>query len=70
MGLRKPGIPIIQTQNRTMDLVFSAMKENIEIITGARPNTNPITQLPATATTDEVISKVNEIVARLNFNGE
>jgi hypothetical protein len=70
MSIRKPGIPVVQTQNRTMDLVFSAMKENIEIITGARPNTRPITQLTPAAANDEIIAKINELIVRLNFNGE
>jgi len=70
MSIRKPGIPVVQTRDRTMDLVFSAMKENIEIITGARPNFRPIAQLTPAATNDEIIAKINELIVRLNFNGE
>jgi len=48
---------------------MSAMKENIEIITGARTNIGQISQLPATATDAEIIAKLNQVIARLNFTG-
>lgn len=50
-------------------MALDAIQENIEIITGSRPNIGPIAQLPATATNAEVVAKVNELIARLNFNG-
>jgi hypothetical protein len=69
MSIQKPGIPVVQTQNRTMDLAFASIKENLELITGARPSIGKIQKLPVTATLDDVVAKVNEIVSRLNFDG-
>ncbi len=40
-----------------------AVKENLEILQGLRGGT--IAQLPTTATTAEIIAKLNEIVSRL-----
>ena len=69
MSIRKPGIPVVQTKDRTMDLAFAAVKENIEIITGARPQIGKIQKLASTATTGEIITKINEVISRLNFDG-
>jgi hypothetical protein len=40
-----------------------ALKENIEIITGAR--SGPIQPLTDTSTTSDIIKKINELLARL-----
>jgi hypothetical protein len=46
------------------------MKENIELITGVRPGTRQISTLGTSASTSDMISKINEIVARINYSGE
>lgn len=69
MSLKKPSIPMVQTPDRTLSLAIAAIKENIEIMNGSRGNIGAMSQLPATATNDEIIAKINEVVARLNFNG-
>lgn len=54
--MRKPAIPHPPMGDR-----FSqAVKENLEILTGRR--SAPIVGLPATATTAEIIAKINEII--------
>ena len=68
--VKKPGIPSIYTQDLHLAAALTAMKENIEIITGARAKTTTITQLPATADLAAVISKINEVIARINYTGE
>ncbi len=49
--------------------MVAAMKENIEVITGARAGSTQIESLPTTATTADIVSKVNEIIGRLNYDG-
>ncbi len=36
MAFRKPGIPAINTPDRTLNQAIAAIKENVETITGAR----------------------------------
>jgi microcystin-dependent protein len=69
MSIRKPGIPVVQTQDRTMDLALAAVKENLEIITGARPQLRELVGLSNTASFVDLVNKVNEIIGRLNFSG-
>lgn len=42
-----------------------AVKETIEIVTGRRPNVAKLTKLASTATTADIINKINEILDRL-----
>ena len=66
---RKPGIPPVNTPDRTLNQAISAMKDNIEIITGARLGIGEIRALESTATTAQIITKINEIITRLNVSG-
>lgn len=70
MTFRKPGIPAVHTPDRTLNQAISAIKENVETITGARLGIGEIVTLDPTATLSDVISKVNEIIARLNASGQ
>lgn len=67
---RKPGIPTINLPDRTLNQVLSAMRENLGIITGAIQGIGEIDQLASTATTAQIISKINEIIVRLNASGK
>lgn len=57
--MKKRRLPPIKATDSFLD----AVKENLEIITGQRGG--KVEELPATATLDDVISKLNEIIARL-----
>jgi hypothetical protein len=70
MANKKPGIPIVNTGDRAVILALNAMKENIELITGVRPGTRQISTLGTSASTSDMISKINEIVTRINYSGE
>lgn len=63
--MKKPSIPsvmgVTDTATRT---ILTAMKENIELTNGLR--TTPVQILPIDASLQGVISKVNEIIERLN----
>jgi hypothetical protein len=70
MANKKPAIPVVNTGDRAVLLALSAMRENIELITGIRPGTRQISTLGTSASTSDMISKINEIVARINYSGE
>lgn len=65
---KKPGIPTVNVQDRTLNQAILAMKENIEIITGARLGVGEIKTLAAPATNDQLVAKINEIITRLNVS--
>lgn len=67
---KKPGIPSVSLQDQSLNSVVNALKENIEIITGSRIGVGEIRSLGATATTSEIVSKINEIIGRLNVSGK
>lgn len=67
---RKPGIPSVQLQDQSLNTVVNALKENIEIITGSRIGVGEIRTLGTTASTAEIVSKINEIIGRLNVSGK
>ena len=69
MAIKKPGIPAVNTTDRTLNQSIAAIKECVEIITGARVGIPEIHTLGATASLSEVISKVNEVIQRLNASG-
>lgn len=68
-AIRKPSIPSTNGIPHEIARVIAPIKENIEIITGTLVGVKPIAQLGATATTAQIISKVNEIIVRLNAGG-
>jgi hypothetical protein len=62
--MRKPQIPAIVTQDRTLHAPLKAMKESIEMLTGVRGG--KIDSLATNATNETIIAKINEIIDRLN----
>lgn len=66
-NIRKPGIPSIISLPTEFATVLGPIKETLEIITGQR--SGPVAQLAATATTSDIINKINELIARLNQAG-
>ncbi len=65
--MRKPAIPsLLPIQDRSLAAVLGPMKENIEILNGVRQGL--LTTLPTDATLTQAISKINEIILRLNFH--
>ena len=65
---KKPAIPAIQASDRidrNLIAIIHPMKETIEMITGVRGGR--IEQLGNTATLDDVIEKLDEVIARLNY---
>jgi hypothetical protein len=62
--LRKPAIPAVVVPDRRLSTLLGPMKQNIEMLTGVRGGR--LEYLPDTATPDEAIAKINEIIDRLN----
>jgi len=62
--IRKPAIPAVVVPDRRLSTLLNPMKQNIEILTGVRGG--EIKYLEETATVDEAVAKINEIIDRLN----
>lgn len=62
--MKKPAIPAVSVEDARTAALLRPIKENIEILTGQR--TGPLQPLQSNATLAEVISKLNEVIARLN----
>ena len=67
--IKKPSIPPYSSSDKTLTQVLNAVRENIEIMTGVRNGTAQINQLPPAATNAEIVVKINEIIAALNYSG-
>lgn len=62
--MKKPAIPAVAVRDQAVASLLKPMKENIEILTGQRGGS--LTKLNSNATLSEVISKINELIDRLN----
>ncbi len=69
-AIRKPAIPAAASQDLRLYPFLTALKENVEIITGVRPGIGEIQRLAGTASLADVINKINEVVVRLNASGK
>jgi hypothetical protein len=67
--MKKPAIPGTSSLAPELARMLEPIKANIEIMTGARPGSTPLTALPTTASLADVIAKVNEILSRINQSG-
>lgn len=66
--MKTPYIPSPTSLPQEYARVLNPMKQVLDHLTGTR--SGEIIALPSTATTADIIAKINEIVARLNFSGE
>jgi hypothetical protein len=62
--VKKPSIPAINVPDQRVAAILRPMKENLEIISGARGNR--IDALPQDASLAQIISTVNALIVRLN----
>ena len=67
MTIKKPQIPSAAMLPTELARIVGPLKENIEIITGARGG--ELTQLATTATNAEIIQAINAIIVKLNASG-
>lgn len=62
--MRKPAIPAVNVADQRVAALLRPIKENLEILTGLRGES--LTKLDSSATLSEVITKLNEVIDRLN----
>ena len=62
--MKKRSIPAVPQSELGLYNVLASLKENVELLTGVRGGA--LTELDKTASLTDCISKINEIVRRLN----
>lgn len=67
--MKKPAIPPTSSLDLDLARIVEPMKQNIEMITGARPGSVPLSPLASTATLSDVIVQLNKILSRINQSG-
>lgn len=66
--MKKPSIPAVSgVQDPAVARLLQPIKENIEVMTGVRGGV--LSSLPTNASSSEIISKINEIIGKLNAQG-
>lgn len=63
--MKKAAIPVVRTGKPDLDLALSAIKQNIDVLTGQSRAVEKLDPLPTTATLQEVIARLNVLLARL-----
>ncbi len=63
--MSKPAIPSVRTGQGLLDQALSAVKATLDAITGQARNSERLQPLPSTATTAEIIDRINAITERL-----
>jgi hypothetical protein len=67
--MKKPSIPSTSNLPSEVARVVEPLKANVELITGSRPGSTSLTSLATDATLADVITKVNQILSRINQSG-
>jgi hypothetical protein len=62
--VKKPGIPAVPNSDPATYNLLASLKETVEIMTGVRGG--KIVALGSSATTTQIINKINEIITKLN----
>lgn len=63
--MKKAAIPAVRTGNAELDRAMSAIKQNVDAITGQARNSERLEPLASTATTAEVVARLNLLLERL-----
>jgi hypothetical protein len=59
-------VPVVRTGKPDADKAHEVIKQAVEWLTGAHKNAPQLAQLPPTASTSDLITAMNKIIARLN----
>jgi hypothetical protein len=62
---KKSAVPTLLIGKPDMDRFFAAVKQNLDSITGQSRNVGKLELLPETASTADVIAKINAIIDRI-----
>jgi hypothetical protein len=66
--IRKPTLSLVGVP-REVGIYIKPLSDSINLITGAAGN-RQITKLKSSANNQEIIEKINEIIAQINVSGE
>ena len=58
-------IPVVQTGDQNTRMAHQRVKERLDVIAGLTKNTLPLDPLPTTASLADVITRLNEILERM-----
>lgn len=67
--MKKPSIPSTAYLPPEVARVVEPLKANVELITGSRPGAVSLATLATDASLADVITKVNQILSRINQSG-
>lgn len=67
--MKKPAIPSTANLPPEVARVVEPLKANVELITGSRPGFTSLASVASDATLADVITKVNQILSRINQSG-
>ena len=63
--MKKAAVPTLATPDAALGAFASAVKQNLDAITGQARSTKKLAPLPADATLPEVVARLNELLERL-----
>lgn len=67
--MKKPAIPATSSLPAEIARIVEPIKQNVELMNGARPGSTALTPLATTASLADVIAKVNQLISRIDQNG-
>ena len=70
MAVKQQAIPPVTTKDADLAQALTALKTNVEVMNGSRPGSAQLVQLSTAATQAQIITALNQIIARLNFAGQ
>lgn len=63
--MKKAALETVKTGDSALDRLLSAVKQNLDQITGQARNLGPLEPLPADASLAQVVARLNEITDRM-----
>lgn len=63
--MKRRAIPTLQTGDGTVDDHASAVKHNLDMVTGQHRNSPVLVALASTATTADIIAAINALIQRV-----
>lgn len=67
--MKKPAIPGTGSLPVELSRIIEPIKQNVELMTGARPGSAELAPLPANASLADVVAKVNQLISRIDQSG-
>lgn len=61
----KAAIPVVTSESEELNRFYEAVKQNVDGITGQQKNSVKLNPLASTATTADIINRLNAILTRI-----